>query len=423
MKLTKRSVDALRPRDIEFTAWDDALPGFGCRVHPSGRRIFIFKYRVGGGGRSAAQRKMTLGAFGPITVDQARKLALGVQGKISHGGDPAGDLAERREASNVKEFSRRYITEHANTRKGARSAREDQRLIDNHILPLIGTRKVVELTSADIAKVVHAAAQRPSRRKKDLGKTRQTPVLANRVRALLSKMLSLAAVWGLREDRYNPVLAVEKFPEKSRERFLAAEELKRLGKVLNEVERTAAEPWQAIAALRLLIFTGSRKSEILALRWDYVDRDQGVILLPTSKTGQQTKYLSAPVLSVLDKLPRKEDCPYVLPSRLADPNRHFDGLSHIWERIRKKAGLQGVRLHDLRHTFASKGVGLHQGLPIIGALLGHTLPTTTAKYAHLSANPVRQAGEQIARQLAAELAGVAARPSAEVIKLRKGAAR
>jgi integrase len=422
MKLTKRTIDALQPREQEFTAWDGELRGFGCRVHPSGRRMFILKYRVGGG-RSAAQRKMQLGAYGPVTADEARKRAHKALLEVAGGGDPAGARAEHRRAATVNELAQRYMAEHAGTRKALKSVREDRRLIDLHILPKIGTRKVIDLTTADVSKVIHAAAHRPSRRRKDLGQLRATPVLANRVRALLSKMLALSVVWGLRKDPINPVQLVEKFPEKSRERFLSANELDKLGKTLAELERTQAEPWQAIAAIRLLIFTGCRKSEILSLRWDYIDRQQGVIMLPETKTGRQTKYLFAPVLSVLDGLPRKEACPYVLPSRLANANRHFDGLGHVWERVRSKAGLHRVRLHDLRHTYASKGVGLHMGLPIVGALLGHALPTTTAKYAHLEADPVRKAGERIANLLAVELSASSnANPGADVLQLNNVAA-
>jgi integrase len=232
-----------------------------------------------------------------------------------------------------------------------------------------------------------------------------TPVLANRVRALLSTMLSLAMLWGIRKDPINPARLVQKFPEKSRERFLSEEELKRLGRILLDLEHTSAEPWQAIAAIRLLLFTGARKSEILSLRWDFIDYDNSVLLLPKSKTGRKTIYLTATVLGILASLPRKKGCPWVLPSRLADPNRHFDGVGHVWERVREKAGLPDVRLHDLRHTFASKGVGLGVGIPIIGGLLGHKNPTTTAKYAHLAADPLRAANDRIADRLEVELSG------------------
>jgi integrase len=390
MKLTKRTIDALSAHEIEFTHWDGELRGFGCRVHPSGRKTFIFKYRVGGG-RSAAQRKLLLGAYGAITVDQARDLARRAQAAVVQGHDPSGAREDHRRAATVRAFADRYLAEHADLKKGKRSAREDKRLLERHIVPQLGTRKVVDLSAGDIAKLVHGLSA--------------TPILANRVRSLLSKMFSLASVWGLRDDPANPVGRVQRFAERSRERFLSPEELKRLGEALADLERDAAEPWQAIAAIRLLLLTGCRKTEILSLQWSFIDYEHTLILLPESKTGRKTVYLTAPVLSVLASIKRREGCPFVLPSCRGDTSGHFRGLPHAWERIRKKAKLEGLRMHDLRHTFASKGVGLGVGLPIIGGLLGHTLPTTTAKYAHLAADPTREAGERIAGRLSTELMG------------------
>jgi integrase len=402
-KLTKRAVDALQPSNQDFTVWDTELRGFGCRIYPTRRRVFIFKYRVGGG-RSAAQRKLLLGTYGAVTVDQARALAHQAHADVINGKDPAGARANHRRAETVKEFGERYLAEHADTKKSPRSAREDKRLLDRHVVPKLGTRKMADLSAADVTKLVHGLAS--------------TPIPANRVRSLLSKMQALAIAWGVRSDPVNPVSLVQKFPETSRERYLSSDEVKQLGNVLAEFEQAAKEPWQAIAAIRLLLFTGCRKSEVLSLQWSFIDYDNSAILLPTSKTGRKTVYLTAPVLELLATLPRKNGCPYIFPSRLAAADRHFEGLGHVWERVRRKAKLDGVRLHDLRHTFASKGVGLGLGLPIIGGLLGHALPTTTAKYAHLAEDPTRAAGERIARQLSGELrGGKSGGDSADVIPL------
>lgn len=416
MRLTKRTVCALQPGERDFTVWDDELRGFGCRVHPSGRLTFVLKYRVGGG-RAASQRKMVLGTYGTLTVDQARELARHAQADVVKGGDPAGTRAAHRRAETLQQFAERYLADHAQAKKSKTSAREDRRLLEKHILPKLGARKVIDLTTADISKTVQTAAQQPSRRRQDRGRLVPTPVLANRVRALLSKMLSLAKIWGLRSDPVNPASFVEKYREKSRERYLSNHEVRKLGDVLLELESNAQEPWQAIAALRLLLFTGCRKSEILSLRWDYIDYDNKAMFLPESKTGRKTIYLNAPVLEILAPLPRKDGNPWVLPNRFGHPNRHFNGLGHIWERVRKKAGLHQVRLHDLRHTYASKGVGLGVGLPIIGGLLGHALPTTTAKYAHLASDPVRDAGERIAARLKSDLSEVSPRATAEIVPL------
>jgi hypothetical protein len=173
-KLTKRLIDQLRPATTKYAAWDSELHGFGCLVRPNGRKTFIFKYRVGGG-RSATQRKMTLGAYGPTTVDEARRRARLLQADVTTGGDPAGLRNDRRQADSMKQFAERYLADHARPKKSPRSVEEDDWLLGRYILPKLGTRKIVDLTTADVSRVVNGLAA--------------TPALANRVRALLSKML------------------------------------------------------------------------------------------------------------------------------------------------------------------------------------------------------------------------------------------
>lgn len=397
-KLTKRSVDALAPAAADYMAWDTELHGFGCRVHPGGRKTFVFKYRVGGG-RSASQRKMTLGQYSDaFTVDQARTMARRIHADVLTGKDPAGDRAAHRKAETLKDFAKQYMNDHAKAVKKASSASQDQWMLDRYILPALGSRKMVDITSGEIARFIRANATQTDRR----GEQRSTPILANRLRSLLSKMMSLATAWGVRPGGDNPVRSIEKFPERSRERFLSSDEIKRVGEVLREAEAAASEPWQAIAAIRLLILTGCRRGEVLSLQWSFVDEENGALLLPDSKTGRKTVYMTPPVAAVLAALPRQEECPFVLPAKVGREG-HFVGVGHVWERLRKKARLEGVRLHDLRHTFASRGVGLGLGLPVIGGLLGHADATTTAKYAHLAADPTRRAGLRIARKLHAEL--------------------
>ena len=160
---------------------------------------------------------------------------------------------------------------------------------------------------------------------------------------------------GVRSDAANPARAVQRHPERSRARYLSGEDVKRLGDALFAAQRSKSEPWQAIAAIRMLLFSGCRRGEVLGMRWEYIDYDNGVVLLPTSKTGRKTVHLSAPILQILSELPRKDGNPWVLPSRLAVNDRPFEGVGHVWLRIRATAGLNDVRLHDLRHTFASKG--------------------------------------------------------------------
>jgi integrase len=232
---------------------------------------------------------------------------------------------------------------------------------------------------------------------------RETPGAANRVLALLSKMFNLAEQWGYRPDTTNPVRHVERYKEKKLERFLSSEEFARLGDVLAECERTQSEYPSVIAAIRLIIFTGARVSEILELRWKDVDFEHMCLRLPDSKSGAKVIYISSPALSVLDGMERYESNPFVIVGR--EPMSHLVNLRKPWSRIRKQADLDDLRLHDLRHSFASIGAGLGISLPIIGKMLGHTQAATTQRYAHLAADPVREATDKIGEVIAKALGG------------------
>ncbi len=242
---------------------------------------------------------------------------------------------------------------------------------------------------------------------------RETPYQANRMLALLSKMMQLSEKWGLRPDGSNPCRHVERFKETKRERYLSAIELARLGDVLTERERMAMETPSVIAAVRLLILTGCRLSEILTLRWEHVDFIGACLRLPDSKTGAKIVHLNAPALAVLAAIERKDTLPWVIVGE--KPEAHWVNLQKPWRRIRTAAGVPDVRLHDLRHSFASVAVGLGEGLAMIGKLLGHTQTQTTARYAHLASDPVKAATERVG----AALAGMMGRGTAEVFSITK----
>jgi integrase len=231
-----------------------------------------------------------------------------------------------------------------------------------------------------------------------------TPRRANYARDVLAAMFTRAGEWQLVPEGFNPARRVRKLKEsKGRERFLSYEELARLGIALGTAETAGWSPAAAIAGLRLLIFTGARKSEILGLHWRMVEFDRALLRLRDSKTGEKVIYLSAPALQLLAELPRIAGNPHVLPGERS--GRHLINIEKTWRRVRHEAGLDDVRLHDLRHSFAAIGAGAGLGLPVIGALLGHTETSTTARYAHLAADPVRAANEAIGRRIAAALAG------------------
>ena len=391
-KLTNRTVAATRPRDRDVFVWDDELPGFGLRVKPSGVKSYVIQYR----NRHNDSRRITIGRHGVIGPENARRKAKKMLADVQDGADPATERKDDREAPTVAELAEKYLREHAAPHKKPRTVEEDQRLLRLHVLPALGRKKVAGITRADITGLHHAM--------------RDTPGAANRTLALLSKMMNLAEKWGLRLDGSNPCRHVDKYPERKMERFLSGDELGRLGAILSEAERTATELTSVIAAIRLLMFTGARLGEILNLRWDQVDPERTCLRLPESKTGAKVIHLNAPALEVLNGIER-DGSPWVIAGR--DPDKPLVNLRKPWHRIRAKAGLEGVRLHDLRHSFASVGAAGGLSLPMIGALLGHTQAATTQRYAHLAADPLKQAADMIGKRIAAAMRG----ESGEVVEL------
>ena len=391
-KLTKRFVESIKPGRKEIFVWDTDVPGFGLRVWPSGKRVYIFQYRT----KHGHTRRPAIGQHGVVTADQARRIARQWAALVQEGGDPSNERRQARQAPSIRELADRYMTEHARVKKQPRSIHSDEALLRLHILPALGPKKAAAIARSDISKLHHAM--------------RDTRGAANRVLALLSKMFNLAEKWDLRPDGSNPCRHVERYPERKLERFLSSEEMRRLGKALTEAERARTEFPSVIAAIRLLAFTGCRLSEILTLKWDHVDFEQSCIRLPESKTGAKVVRLSPPALEILNGIEPEDGSPWVIAG--AKAGEHLVNLRKPWHRIRKRAGLEGVRLHDLRHSFASVGAASGLSLPMIGALLGHTQAATTQRYAHLADDPLRQASEAIGRKIAAAMKG----ESAEVIE-------
>jgi integrase len=384
-KITKRAVDALRPAadGRELVLWDIDLAGFGVRVQRGGAKTYILKYRAGKG-RAAPLRKLTIGKHGsPWTPDQARAEAKRLSGLVAHGKDPADARASAKAAPTVADLAQRFLVEHAEAKRKASTAAEYRRLLEKVILPALGMRKVADLTRAEINKLHHA--------------NRSTPYQANRTLAVMSKMMSLSEQLGLRPDNSNPCRNVEKFAERKRERFLSADELSRLGDVLTRYD---GSPYYA-AAIKLLVFTGARLGEVLGLQWQWIDFERGETRLPDSKTGAKTIHLPPPALAVLADLRRVEGNPYVIVGGVA--SAALVNLEKPWRAIRKAAGLEDVRLHDLRHAFASVAAASGMGLPIIGKMLGHSQAQTTQRYAHLASDPVKAAAAVVAGKIAAAM--------------------
>jgi len=382
--LTKRTVEAAEIRRSEYMLWDGDTPGFGIRVLPSGRKSYLIQYRIG-----RRSRRMALGPHGVLTVDKARGLAIQALAEVRSGKDPAFDRKARRDALTVTELADKFDKEHVAVHLKESTAKEYRRNLKRFILPALGRLRVEEVTRTVVAKFHH-----------DL---RHIPYQANRNLEIISKMFNLAEMWGFRPDGSNPRRHLRKYPEKKRERFLSAGELRRLGEVLNEIEVERLELSSAIMAVRLLILTGCRLNEVMKLRWEHVDLDQAVLRLPDSKTGAKAVQLGEAAVDTLRQAPRCAFNPHVIVG--AKPGKSLSDLQPFWQRVRARAGLKDVRLHDLRHTFASVALASGQGLPMIGKLLGHSQVQTTARYAHLASDPVQAAADEVSNLLAASLAG------------------
>ena len=422
-KLTKKTIDALPIRDRVYIAYDNVLPGFGCRVTPNGARSWIVEYRPHGGGRSVGKRRITLGSVSVLTPDQAREAAGDVLAKVRFGEDAPHDRAARRSSPMVADLIDEFMNEEIRPTRKPRTAELYDMYFRVHVAPALGSKRAREVTSADVGKLHRKIGAK-------------TPVTANRVVALLSSLFSWAAGRGRVPKDLNPARGITRYREQGREKFLSGEELARLGDALREAE-TVGVPWvvdesspkakhvpkdnrrtkvspYATAALRLLLLTGCRLREILNLRWEEFDRERGMLLLPDSKTGRKPVILSGAAIAVLESIPRAGD--YVIAG-LRPENARRD-LKRPWEAIRHRAALGPIRLHDLRHTFAATGAGSNLGLPVIGKLLGHKRAETTSRYAHIAADPLKTAADAIASKLAAKMGepAVAAKDGCKVIE-------
>lgn len=372
--------------------YDDVVAGFGVRVTANGARAFVLNYRRKLDGR---ERRITIGAFPAWSTAAARTEAARLRRAIDGGADPVGEQQAMRDAPTVADMCDRFaedqLGEDSKLRPSTRKSYASY--IRNIIKPRLGKLKVAAVTFSEV-ETLHRQIS------KEGGK-----YTANRLLALLSRMLNLAVRWQWRSD--NPSKGVERHQEHKREVYVVGEQLTRLTAAL------AAEPdQQAANVLRMLLLTGARKGEVLSARWDDLDLKRGNWNKPHTTTKQKKSHrvpLSAPACALLDSIERA-DSEYVFPGRHNDGHRQR--VQEAWARICKAAGIKGVRVHDLRHTYASHLASAGVGLHTIGALLGHASPVTTARYAHLFDDPLRQATERVG-------AIIVGAPSAEIVRLKK----
>ena len=378
-KLNKRFVDTIAYGEQDKVYWDDELKGFGLRVRVSGRKYYIVQTRYNG-----RHRKYTIGPHGPIACEKARAKALDILSDLKAGQDPIEKNAKLRRCITMRQMGERFLTEYVPLHCKPSTQKEYRRNVELFINPAMGRKKVLEIVRQDIAELHMDHAH--------------IPYQANRTLGVLSKMLNLAEVWGIRPDHSNPCLHVRKYKERKRERFLSLDEYKRLGAALKKAENDGTETMSALHAIWLLMMTGCRLGEIQTLQWDYINFEQGEFRLPDSKSGAKIVHVGSAVIDRLRKIDRIEGNPYAIPGK--KPGAYLTDLQHPWRRVREAAGLDDVRLHDLRHSYASGGLMVGEGLPMIGKLLGHTQVQTTARYAHLASDPVKSAAEKISLRIA-----------------------
>ncbi len=411
IKISRSSVGRLPAVEKPTVYYDSELKGFGIKVLPSGVRSWIAEFRPGVSGRGTAKRRVVIGSPSLVSPEKARQLAKAMIAEARVGEDPASKRAEDRAGITVAELADAFLEEHVVPRRKPGTAEDYRLILDKIVKPALGSTKAAKATRAEVAKL-HLSL-------------RSIPYQANHMLAVLSAAYSFAERRGLVPEGYNPARKIEKYKEQTRERYLSEDEMGRLGEAIREAEtvgishkpspskhapkrpentRTKIDPFAA-AALRLLILTGCRLREILHLRWQEVDMERGLLFLPDSKTGRKTIVLAAPAADILRNLPRLGV--YVIASESAGQKHEKPraDLKRPWATVRRRAGLEDVRLHDLRHSFASVGAGAGMGLPVIGKLLGHSQASTTQRYAHLDTDPVRAAANVIASKIEKAMGG------------------
>jgi integrase len=437
-RLGKRTVDAARPAAEVYRVWDSDLKGFGLKVTPRGVKTYFLWYRAGAG-RNAVRREYTLGRHGAMTAEEAREEAGKALGRVRFGEDPQAVLQRARGEMNVSALCDLYLSEGVSGKKPSTVAADKAR-IGAHIKPLLGRRPVSVVSSADVERFMRevaagksAALRKPTvaalrasglkgealagieRRRRTDSTARGGKGTATRTVGLLGGIFTFAVRQGLRAD--NPVRGVERYRDRQSQRFLSGGELARLTNAIVEAEAAGANT-NGLAVIRLLALTGARKGEIEGLRWDEVDFERGCLRLKDSKTGARVVPLGAAALEALNMVPRAKASPFLFPAGVETPKgkapKHYVGTPRVWAKVQRSADLEGVRLHDLRHTFASFGAAGGLSLPLIAAMLGHRDVKTTQQYAHLADDPVKSAADRTAAAIDGAMRG--SRPT--VVALR-----
>ncbi|MYG53908.1 MAG: tyrosine-type recombinase/integrase [Rhodospirillaceae bacterium] len=381
--ISRRTVERLKT-EKDTVYWDSELLGFGVRVYPTGRKVYVVQTRADG----KDGKRGTGGRHGVITPEAARRRAALIVSRIKAGEEPIPEPpAAEANGPTVAELAATYLEEVVDVRLKPASARSYRNTIETHILPGLGKKRALALDHAAVSAFHHS-----------LGKT---PAAANRAVEMLSRIYRAAEERETIPEGSNPCGQVAMNRPRRHERFLTDGEFRRLGRVLDEVEAGGGAMAHAAVAIRLLLLTGCRKTEVLKLCWDDVDLAAREMRLHDAKTGPRTVQLSPAAAEVLARAPRVEGNSHVVPGMR--PGSRMGDLQRPWERIRKRAGLDDLRLHDCRHSFASRALALGESLPTIGRLLGHSHIQTTARYAHLARDSVHESARRVSESVEASL--------------------
>jgi len=425
--LTKRVVDSAGPKDKRYYVWDSLLAGFGVRIEASGAKTFIVRYRADSGGRSAAQRFVTIGRYGTLTPEQARKQARTVLGAAAVGEDPADQRRAKRREMKMTALIDLYDAEGCVVQRGKRQGTPMKprtkaytlARLRHHAAPLLGHKRASEINPGDIERLVADVTAGKTARDDKVGPRKRIIVrggagAARKVVRDLSAVFSFALRRGIVQCNPCETAAVRK-TDNQNTRFLTLEEVTRLGAALNALEGEGVNP-KALNIARLWALTGCRRDEIAGLRWPEVNLEGGLLELDDSKTGKSIRPLGAAAVALLKGIEREGESEFVFPAERGDG--HFQGTKGVWAKAIKKAGLADVTPHTLRHTMGSTATSTGEALALTGAILGHANPRSTAIYAHVQNDPSKRAANRVSRKIAAALGGKRYEPAARPVDAR-----
>ena len=410
MKLSKRAVEELEVKASDYFVWDDDLHGFGVRIWPSGQRTYVVQYRAG-----KRTRRVKIGHHGALTPAEARAEAKGILGDVARGQDPAEDRMTRRKSLTVKDLCQRYL-EAAESGlimgKGGRAKKDstlyvDRGRVEHHILPLLGNKLVRDLVPADINRFLRDLIAGKTATVVKTKKLRGKSIVeggagtAARTVGLLGGILTFAVSEGI--IPVNPARGVKRPADNRRTRRLTADEYASLGQALAEAADNPVEPWQGVAAVRLLALTGCRLGEVQKLRWAEVDLPGQCLRLEDSKEGASVRPIGNPVVAILEALPRFKGHPFVLPA--VRGTGHYAGVPGFWKRLMVAAELEGITPHTLRHSFGSEANDLGFTEPTVAAMLGHSTGSVTGRYIHHLDAVLVAAADRVAARIAGALKG------------------